>query len=137
MLTVLGRGELLAAPMVAVVGARNASANGRRLAHDLAAGLGEAASSSSPGMARGIDAAAHLGALATGSVAVVAGGIDIVYPEENRGLYEALAAAGRGRRRDAARHRAAGAAFPAAQPDHLGHGARASSWSRRRRSPAR
>ena len=93
-LTLLGQGELLAAPIVAVVGARNASANGRRLAHDLAAGLGEAGIVVASGMARGIDAAAHAGALATGSVAVVAGGIDIVYPEENRGLYQALAQQG-------------------------------------------
>jgi len=46
------------------------------------------------GLARGIDAAAHLGGLETGSVAVVAGGIDVVYPEENRGLYDALARQG-------------------------------------------
>src|SRR5439155_7265310 len=94
-LTVLGRPEmlprLLLAPIVAVVGARNASANGRRLARDLAAELGEAGIVVVSGLARGIDAAAHLGALETGSVAVVAGGADIVYPEENRGLHEALA----------------------------------------------
>ena len=90
-LTVLGRAGLVLAPMVAVVGARNASANGRRLARELAAGLGEAGIVVVSGLARGIDAAAHLGALATGSVAVVAGGVDIVYPEENRGLHEALA----------------------------------------------
>ena len=93
-LTLLGRDELLSAPIIAVVGARNASANGRRLAHDLAAGLGEAGIVVVSGMARGIDAAAHGGALATGSVAVVAGGIDIVYPEENRGLYQALTSEG-------------------------------------------
>ena len=93
-LSLLGRGEVLAAPMVAVVGARNASANGRRLAQDLAAGLGEEGIAVISGMARGIDAAAHLGSLATGSVAVVAGGIDIVYPEENRALYDALARQG-------------------------------------------
>src|SRR6266702_4338270 len=81
----------LAAPIVAVVGARNASANGRRLARDLAAELGEAGIVVVSGLARGIDAAAHLGALEKGSVAVVAGGADIVYPEENRGLHEALA----------------------------------------------
>src|SRR5437879_7542677 len=84
--TVLGRSEmlprLLLAPIVAVVGARNASANGRRLARDLAAELGEAGIIVVSGLARGIDAAAHLGALETGSVAVVAGGADIVYPEE-------------------------------------------------------
>lgn len=90
-LTLLGRDALPAAPIVAIVGARNASANGRRLAHELAAGLGEAGVVVASGMARGIDAAAHGGALATGSIAVVAGGVDIVYPEENRGLYQALA----------------------------------------------
>lgn len=92
-LTVLGHVERLTAPTVAVVGARNASANGRRLARDLAAGLAEAGVVVVSGMARGIDGAAHLGALAAGAggtVAVVAGGADIVYPEENRGLYEAL-----------------------------------------------
>lgn len=93
-LTVLGRPELLPgllrAPIVAVVGARNASANGRRLARELAACLGEAGLVVASGMARGIDAAAHLGALASGTVAVLAGGADIVYPEENRGLYDAM-----------------------------------------------
>ena len=89
-LTVLGHDEMLGIPMVAVVGARNASANGRRLAQSLAAGLAEAGIVVISGMARGIDAAAHLGGLENGSVAVVAGGADIVYPEENRGLYDAL-----------------------------------------------
>jgi DNA processing protein len=93
-LTLLGQAEFLAAPIVAVVGARNASANGRRLAQDIAAGLGEEGIVVASGMARGIDAAAHAGALATGSIAVVAGGVDIVYPEENRGLYQALTSHG-------------------------------------------
>src|SRR5262245_21512105 len=94
LLTVIGEAGLLGRPMVAVVGARNASANGRRFARDLAAGLGQAGIVVVSGLARGIDAAAHLGALATGSVAVVAGGIDVVYPEENRGLHEAMARQG-------------------------------------------
>jgi DNA processing protein len=89
-LTVLGRGELLQRPMIAVVGARNASASGRRLARDLAAELGRGGLIVTSGLARGIDAAAHLGGLETGSIAVVAGGVDVVYPEENRGLYDAL-----------------------------------------------
>jgi DNA processing protein len=89
-LTLLGNPGLLASPIVAVVGARNASANGRRLARELAAGLGEAGIVVASGMARGIDAAAHLGALESGTVAVLAGGADIVYPEENRGLYDAM-----------------------------------------------
>src|SRR6185437_2095718 len=61
LLTVLGDAELLRLPMVALVGARNASANGRRLAHDIAAGLGEAGIVVVSGMARGIDAAGHAG----------------------------------------------------------------------------
>src|SRR6516165_7882047 len=88
-LTVLGRAELLTRPIVAIVGARNASAIGRRISRELGASLGEAGIVVVSGLARGIDAAAHLGALETGSVAVVAGGVDVVYPEENRGLHEA------------------------------------------------
>jgi DNA processing protein len=93
-LNVLGRVELLARPMVAVVGARNASANGRRFGRDLAASLGGGGVVIVSGLARGIDAAAHLGGLETGSVAVVAGGVDVVYPAENRGLHDALARQG-------------------------------------------
>jgi len=89
-LSVLGRVELLDRPMIAVVGARNASANGRRLARELAAELGQGGLVVVSGLARGIDAAAHLGGIDTGTAAVVAGGVDIVYPEENRGLYDAL-----------------------------------------------
>jgi DNA processing protein len=89
-LSVLGDSALLGRPILAVVGARNASANGRRLARELAGALGEAGLVVVSGLARGIDAAAHLGALDTGTAAVVAGGIDVVYPEENRGLYDAL-----------------------------------------------
>ena len=94
LLTVLGLPELLQKPMVAVVGARNASANGRRFSRELAAALGQAGVVVVSGLARGIDAAAHLGALETGSVAVVAGGVDVVYPHENRGLHNALARQG-------------------------------------------
>jgi DNA processing protein len=85
---------LLPRPMMAVVGARTASANGRRLARDLAAELGLGGLVVVSGLARGIDAASHLGALETGSVAAVAGGADVVYPAENRGLYDALARRG-------------------------------------------
>jgi DNA processing protein len=94
LLTVRGHAELLSRPIVAVVGARSASANGRRLARELAQGLGEGGVVVVSGLARGIDAAAHQGALAGGTVGVVAGGVDIVYPEENRGLHEAVAIEG-------------------------------------------
>ncbi len=91
---VLGRTELLQQRAVAVVGARNASANGRRLARDLAGGLGRAGFLVVSGMARGIDTAAHQGALETGTAAVVAGGLDVVYPPENDTLHREIAARG-------------------------------------------
>jgi DNA processing protein len=79
---------------VAVVGARNASANGRRFAREIAAALGSRGLTVVSGLARGIDAAAHEGSLATGTIAVLAGGIDTVYPEENRALQEQIAERG-------------------------------------------
>ena len=87
-LSLLGRDEVLSCPAVAIVGARNASANACRFAENLAQGLGEAEHLVVSGLARGIDAAAHRGALATGTLAVLAGGVDVVYPPQNRGLYE-------------------------------------------------
>ncbi len=94
LLSVKGNSALFARPAIAVVGARNASANGRRFARDIALQLGQQGLLVVSGLARGIDAAAHQGALATGTAAVVAGGIDQVYPEENRGLHEQIAESG-------------------------------------------
>lgn len=91
LLTMKGRIELATRRGMAIVGARNASANGRRFARDIAAGLGEAGLIVISGLARGIDAAAHQGALSTGTIAVLAGGIDTIYPEENRDLQDAIA----------------------------------------------
>jgi DNA processing protein len=82
-----GHTHLLQRHAIAVVGARNASANGRRLAQQIAGKLGAAEMLVTSGMARGIDAAAHRGSLDTGTVAVVAGGIDVIYPKENTELY--------------------------------------------------
>ena len=90
LISTTGRAELMKKRAVAVVGARNASANGRRLARDLARALVEAGLVVVSGLARGIDAMAHEGAIAGGTIAVVAGGADIVYPEENRALHERI-----------------------------------------------
>ncbi|WP_295043598.1 DNA-processing protein DprA [uncultured Paracoccus sp.] len=68
---------------VAVIGARNASSLGLRMARGMAAGLGEAGHTVVAGLARGIDTAAHNAALPTGTVAVMAGGVDVIYPAEN------------------------------------------------------
>lgn len=89
-LSLLGHPHLAARPAVAVVGARNASVNGRRLAELLARDLAAAGHLVVSGMARGIDTAAHKGALADATAAVVAGGIDVVYPAENKDLYDAI-----------------------------------------------
>src|SRR5215475_12156156 len=94
LLCVLGDISLLNRRTVAVVGARAASANGRRLAEDIARDLGAAGFAVASGLARGIDAAAHRGSLATGTIAVVAGGIDVVYPPEHDELYRAVAERG-------------------------------------------
>ena len=68
---------------VAVIGARNASSLGLRMARGMAAGLGEAGHTIVAGLARGIDTAAHNAALPTGTIAVMAGGVDVIYPAEN------------------------------------------------------
>ena len=90
LITVLGRTELLTRRSIAVVGARNASAAGQRFARELAWDLGRNGLVVASGLARGIDAAAHGGALDSGTIAVVAGGADIVYPDENRHLYDEI-----------------------------------------------
>jgi len=89
-----GHGHLLARSAVAMVGARNASLNGRRLAQNLAAELGRSGLSVVSGLAAGIDTAAHRGALETGTVAVLAGGPDHVYPSENADLHARIAEIG-------------------------------------------
>lgn len=86
LLYVKGNAGHLTRPMVAIVGARNGSAAGQKLARLFASHLGTAGFVIASGLARGIDAAAHDAALTTGTVAVVAGGIDNIYPPENADL---------------------------------------------------
>jgi DNA processing protein len=93
--SVLGDPAALSARAVALVGARNASVNGQRMAETLAAELARAGLVVVSGLARGIDAAAHAGALSAGrTVAAVAGGLDIPYPPENAALQARIAGAG-------------------------------------------
>lgn len=68
---------------VGIVGARNASSAGRKMAQVLALDLGERGFTVVSGLARGIDAAAHRASLRAGTVAVLAGGLDRIYPDEN------------------------------------------------------
>ena len=90
MLWVFGDRALLSRPMVALVGARNASSLGTRMARKLAHGLAEAGFVVVSGLARGIDAAAHLAALEHGTLAVMAGGVDVFYPTENAVLAQEI-----------------------------------------------
>jgi DNA processing protein len=94
LLWAIGDPGVAARTPVALVGARNASALGCRMATRLARELGAAGHAIASGLARGIDAAAHAASLATGTVAVQAGGVDVVYPAENAGLAAAIAETG-------------------------------------------
>jgi DNA processing protein len=95
-LFVRGDAELLARPMVAIVGSRRATPYGLAAAERLATDLSTAGLVIVSGMARGIDTAGHRGALAAGAptVAVFGCGVDIIYPTENRKLAEEIAANG-------------------------------------------
>ncbi|MFC4352852.1 DNA-processing protein DprA [Fodinicurvata halophila] len=93
-LTCKGDRELLKRPSFAIVGARNASLNARKLARRLASELGESGLVITSGLARGIDAAAHEGALESGTIAVLAGGIDSIFPPENKDLHHRIAEQG-------------------------------------------
>ncbi|TYC63650.1 DNA-protecting protein DprA [Rhodobacterales bacterium] len=90
LLSVKGGGLLGEPRMLAIVGARNASLSGRKLAGNFARDLGDHGFAISSGLARGIDAAAHEAALASGTVAVFAGGIDVLYPPEHGRLLSAI-----------------------------------------------
>lgn len=104
-LTILGDASLLNRPCLGMVGARNASINGKKMAQKLAYQCGVAQDifpGNLPqdrivivsGLARGIDAAAHLGALQSGTIAVLGGGADVIYPKENTKLYHDICAQG-------------------------------------------
>ncbi|MGB1547028.1 MAG: DNA-processing protein DprA [Alphaproteobacteria bacterium] len=90
-LSLRGHDHLFEKHAFAIVGARNASVNGRRFTERIAADLGTNGLVIASGLARGIDTSAHEGSLATGTIAVQAGGIDVPYPQENARLYDRIA----------------------------------------------
>ncbi|WP_428688640.1 DNA-processing protein DprA [Roseibium sp.] len=94
LLSVLGGPAPAASKTLGIVGARNASLSGRKLAGMFARDLGAEGFVIFSGLARGIDAAAHEAAIATGTVAVFAGGIDVLYPPEHGRLLAAILEAG-------------------------------------------
>ena len=94
LVAVKGSPAVFLLPPIAIVGARNASLAGIKMARTLAADLGRDGYSIISGLARGIDTAAHQGAIATGTVAVLAGGLDHPYPPENIELCNEIAERG-------------------------------------------
>lgn len=94
LLAVKGAVEVFSLPPVAIVGARNASLAGVKMARMLASELGREGFAVISGLARGIDTAAHQGALGTGTVAALAGGLDRPYPPENVELASEIASRG-------------------------------------------
>jgi len=94
LLAVKGDPAILTRNAISIVGARNASAVGQRLAAKFAKELGEADFVIISGFARGIDRAAHEASLQTGTIAVMAGGVDKIYPPENSALYKNIEASG-------------------------------------------
>ncbi|MEQ3669924.1 MAG: DNA-processing protein DprA [Pseudophaeobacter sp.] len=91
LLWAIGDLQHLTRPMIAVVGARNASSLGTRMARSLARDLGTAGFTVVSGLARGVDTAAHLASLETGTIAVLAGGCDVIYPSQNTDLAQNIA----------------------------------------------
>ncbi|MCE7797540.1 DNA-processing protein DprA [Sphingobium sufflavum] len=93
-LMAMGTLDLAERPVVAMVGARNASAAACRFARMLGQDVGARGGVVVSGLARGIDTAAHMGSLGSGTVAVIACGLDVVFPPENAALQERIAAEG-------------------------------------------
>ncbi len=88
LLAMKGNASVFTLPALAIVGARNASLAGMKMARRLASAVGKEGYAIVSGLARGIDTAAHEGSLATGTVGVLAGGLDRPYPPENIALSE-------------------------------------------------
>jgi DNA processing protein len=91
-LYVTGRKLLAGNKAVAVVGSRKSSEAGLEIAHQIGAGLNKAGVSVVSGMAYGVDAAAHRGSLQEdgNTVAVLGCGVDVIYPKQNRKLYDEI-----------------------------------------------
>lgn len=100
-LFVRGNIEALGERRVGMVGTRNATNSGTRLAHRFGRELAGTGVCVVSGLARGIDGAAHRGALevaghpaSAAPVAVVGSGPDVVFPREHRALWDAVVAHG-------------------------------------------
>lgn len=82
-LYVLGNKNLLYQKGIAIVGSRDATQYGKKVAYNLAKELSQNGIVIISGLALGIDSYAHIGALKGGTIAVLGSGIDTIYPKEN------------------------------------------------------
>jgi len=96
LLFALGKPELLASHSIAIVGTRHPMPYGMAASERISADLSNAGLTIVSGMARGIDTAAHKAALAAGgdTIAVLGCGVDVLYPADNRKLYQEIAQKG-------------------------------------------
>lgn len=96
LLYTVGRIELLSQPALAVVGSRNATAQGVRNAQAFARALSDSGLTIVSGLALGVDAAAHRGGLEgrNSTIAVLGTGVDVVYPPGNAALAREIASRG-------------------------------------------
>ncbi|MVA21264.1 DNA-protecting protein DprA [Agrobacterium vitis] len=83
LLAMKGSGSTAIRPSIGIVGSRNASISGVKMAALLARDCGTTGYTITSGLARGIDAGAHRASLDTGTMAALAGGLDRPYPPEN------------------------------------------------------
>jgi DNA processing protein len=93
LLYVKGNAGLLNRHLIAIVGARRPTAYGNQMAQRLAKDLADRGLVVVSGAARGIDASAHKGALASAvgvTIGVLGCGIDVVYPKENKKIFEEI-----------------------------------------------
>jgi DNA processing protein len=91
-----GNSGCLSQPGIGVVGARAATSYGQQIARSLSGQLARRGMVIISGFALGVDAAAHLGALQAGgrTIAVLGNGLDVIYPSQNRNLFDKIAETG-------------------------------------------
>jgi DNA processing protein len=97
LLYVRGNVELLGRHVISIVGARRPTPYGNQMAERLAKDLTDRGLVIASGLARGIDACAHKGALASvcgATIGVLGCGIDVIYPKENKRIFDEIAQRG-------------------------------------------
>jgi DNA processing protein len=97
LLYVKGNVALLSRHVISIVGARRPTPYGNQMAERLGKDLADRGLTIASGLARGIDSSAHRGALASAcgaTIGVLGCGIDVIYPKENKKLFEEMAQRG-------------------------------------------